>query len=66
LNRPSVAILVDGQAVVDILNEAAEMQQTVAGLLPKRMRKSTEISGKRGTQTIETNEINALVKTLNQ
>jgi hypothetical protein len=49
-----------------ILNEPSEMQQTVAGLLQERMRKSPEKSGKRRPQTIESNEISALVKTLNQ
>jgi len=50
----------------DVLNKPAETEQAVSGLLPERMRKSPEISGKRGRQPIEVNEISDLVKTLNQ
>jgi hypothetical protein len=38
----------------------------VAGLLPKRTLQSPDISGKRGPQTVESNEINILVKTHNK
>jgi hypothetical protein len=38
----------------------------VAALLPKRTMQSPGISGKRGTQTVEPNEISILEKTLNQ
>jgi len=38
----------------------------VAGLLSKRIRKRAEKSGKVGPQTIESNEINVIGKTLNQ
>ena len=54
------------QAVVDILNKPAEMQHAVAGLLSKRIRKRAEKSGKLGPQTVESNEINMIEKTLNQ
>jgi hypothetical protein len=40
--------------------------QAVAGLLPKRIRKRAEKSGKLGPQVVESNEINMMVKTLNQ
>jgi integrase len=75
LGHASIAITVDvygkwippaRQAVVDVLNKSPETQQTVAGLLSKKSRESPEKSGKRGTQTIETNEISSLAKTLNQ
>jgi hypothetical protein len=39
---------------------------TVAGLLSKRTWQSTEKSGKRCPQNIESNEINVMEKTLNQ
>src|SRR5262245_24357978 len=54
------------QAVVDVLNKSVETQQAVADLLSKRTRKSAEKSGKRRTQNIESSEISALEKTLNQ
>ena len=54
------------QAVVDVLNKPAEMQHAVAGLLSKSIRKRAEKSGKLGTQTVESNEINMIEKTLNQ
>ena len=54
------------QAVVDVLNKPAEMQHPVAGLLSKRIRKRAEKSGKLGPQTVESNEINVMEKTLNQ
>jgi hypothetical protein len=54
------------QAVVDDLNKPAELQHAVAGLLPKRIRKRAEKSGKLGPQIIESNEINVMEKTLNQ
>jgi 5,10-methenyltetrahydromethanopterin hydrogenase len=54
------------QAVVDVLNKPAEMQHAVAGLLSKRIRKRAEKSGKLGRQTVESNEINVMEKTLNQ
>jgi hypothetical protein len=75
LGHASIAITVDvyakwippaRQAVVDVLNKSPETQQTVAGLLSKKSRKSAEKSGKRGTQIVETNEISPLEKTLNQ
>jgi hypothetical protein len=53
-------------AVVDILNKPAEMQHAVAGLLSKRIRKRAEKSGKLGPQTVHSNEINVMEKTLNQ
>jgi len=40
--------------------------KVVAGLLPETSRQSTEKSGKLGAQTIESNEINVMEKTLNQ
>lgn len=75
LGHASIAITVDvygkwippaHQAVVDVLNKSAETQQTVAGLLSKKRRKSAEKSGKRDKQTIESNEISSFAKTLNQ
>jgi hypothetical protein len=53
-------------AVVDVLNKSAEMQHVVAGLLSKSTWKRAEKSGKRGPQTVESNEINVMEKTLNQ
>jgi hypothetical protein len=53
------------QAVVDVLNKPAEMQHAVAGLLSKRIRKRAEKSGNLGPQTVESNEINVMEKTLN-
>jgi hypothetical protein len=44
----------------------ASVAQTVAGLLPKRTWQRAEKSGKRRPQNIDFNEINTLVKTLNQ
>ena len=38
----------------------------VAGLLSKRIRKRAEKSGRLGLQTVESNEINMIGKTLNQ
>src|SRR5436309_12860865 len=43
-----------------------ETVKRVAGLLPKTTLQSTEISGKRGGQVVESNETNILAKTLNQ
>jgi hypothetical protein len=40
--------------------------EVVAGLLPETSQQSTEKSGKRGAQTIESNETNMMEKTLNQ
>jgi hypothetical protein len=42
------------------------MQHAVAGLLSKRIRKRAEKGGKLGPQTVESNEINVMEKTLNQ
>jgi hypothetical protein len=42
------------------------MQHAVAGLLPKRIRKRAEKSGKLGPQNIDSNQINMMEKTLNQ
>jgi len=50
----------------NVLNKSAETQNAVTGLLPKRIRKRAEKSGKLGTQTVESNEINMMEKTLNQ
>jgi len=47
-------------------NKSRKTQHAVAGLLPKRIRKRAEKSGKLGTQTVESNEINMIEKTLNQ
>jgi hypothetical protein len=52
------------------LNQQADMRATVAptvaGLLPKRTWQSAEKSGKRWLQNVDSNEINMMVKTLNQ
>jgi len=73
LGHANIAITVDvyakwippaRQAVVDVLSEPVETQHAVAGLLLKKTRQSAEKSGKRGTQTIESNEISALEKLL--
>ena len=75
LGHASIAITVDvyakwippaRQAVVDVLNKSVETQQAVADLLSKRTRKRAEKSGKRRTQNVESSEISALEKTLNQ
>jgi len=42
------------------------MQHAVAGLLPKRIRKRAEKSGKRCPQNVDSNKINVMEKTLNQ
>jgi hypothetical protein len=44
----------------------ATVAQIVAGLLPKRTWQRAEKSGKLGAQSVESNEINVMVKTLNQ
>jgi hypothetical protein len=44
----------------------ATLAQTVAGLLPKRIRQRAEKSGKRCPQNVDSNEINMMEKTLNQ
>jgi hypothetical protein len=49
-----------------LLTPQGRCSVSVADLLPKRTRQGPEISGKRGTQTVESNEINILEKTLNQ
>ena len=54
------------QAVADVLSKPTEMQHAVAGLLPKRIRKRAEKSGKLGPQNGDSNEINMIEKTLNQ
>jgi hypothetical protein len=51
---------------VDILIQPGKTLHAVAGLLPKRIRKRAEKSGKLGPQTFESNGINMMGKTLNQ
>jgi hypothetical protein len=48
------------------LTNHPETQRAVADLLSKRSRKRAEKSGKLGSQTTESNEINMIEKTLNQ
>jgi hypothetical protein len=54
------------QGAVDVSDKSPEAQQAVADLLPKRIRKRAEKSGKLGPQTVESNGINMMGKTLNQ
>jgi hypothetical protein len=51
---------------VDILIKPGKTQHAVAGLLSKRIRKRAEKSRNLGPQTVESNEINMIEKTLNQ
>jgi hypothetical protein len=44
----------------------ATVEQTVAGLLPKRTWQRAEKSGKRCPQNVDFSEINVMEKTLNQ